>query len=202
MVTVIKDIELYDHIKEYDVTLVGTNIYASMGQGIQLKVMLNYPYVHTMNMATKYGDIRKMGTILECKEDGEPVFCLCFITKGYNFRPDLEKDYLSYESLEKCLRLANVKYRGKRVCCTLMGASRFDGNGDKERILKMYDECFTDCDVTVYDYEQKSRNEEYMEMFINEKKIKDKDPKMYYESVRKRKKEAEERFKKNGHRRW
>ena len=84
----------------------------------------------------------------------------------------------------------------------MMGSSRFDGNGDKERILKMYEECMTDCDVTIYDYEQKSRDEEYMEMFVNEKKIKDVDPKKYYEAVRKRKKEAEERFKKNGHRRW
>lgn len=202
MMEIIKDTDLYDHFSEYDVTLIGTNIYASMGHGIQLKVMMNYPFVYDMNMATKYGDMRKMGTILECKKDGEPLFCLCFITKGYNFRPDLQKDYLSYEALEKCLKLANVKYKGKRICCTLMGTSKFDGNGDRDRVLELYEDCLKDCDVTIYDYVQKHRDKEYMEMFVNEKKVKDVDPKKYYEMVRKRKKEAEERYRKNGHRRW
>ena len=202
MIKVIKDTELYDHFSEYDVTLVGTNIYASMGQGIQLKVMINYPYVYDKNMESKYGDMRKMGTILECKKDGEPTFCLCFITKGYNFRPDKEKDYLSYESLEKCLKLVNVMYKGKRLCCTLLGASPFDGNGDKTRIMNIFEKCAKDVDLTIYDYEQKSRNAEFMEMFAKERKVRDKDPKRYYQLVKERKKQAEDRFRKNGHRRW
>ena len=202
VIKVIKNTDLYDHFSEYDVTLVGTNIYASMGHGIQLKVMLNYPYVYDKNMASKYGDMRKMGTILECKQDGEPTFCLCFITKGYNFRPDKDKDYLSYESLEKCLRLVNVIYKGKRVCCTLMGSSPFDGNGNRERIMNLFEKCTADLDLTIYDYEQKHRNAEYMEMFAKERKIRDKDPELYYKLVKERKKKADDRFRKNGHRRW
>ena len=95
MINVIKDEDIYWHFREYDIILIGTNIYCTMSQGIQLKVMLNYPYVYEKNLETKYGDMDKMGTILECKSENEPTFCLCFITKGYNFRPDLEKDYLS-----------------------------------------------------------------------------------------------------------
>ena len=173
-----------------------------MSQGIQLKVMLNYHYVQEKNMETKYGDPEKLGTILECTADGEPTFCLCFITAGYNFRPDLQKDYLSYESLEKCLKLVNILYKGKRVACPLLGNSRFDGNGDKNRILDIFTNTITDVDLDIYDYHQKSRAEEMKEIREKELEVKAKDRKAYYEMVAKRKKEAEERFKKNGHRRY
>ena len=94
MIKVVKDIDLYNHVGEFDVVLVGTNNYHIMSHGIQLNIMLNYPYVYDKNLETKYGDPEKLGTILECKSEGEPTFCLCFICGG-NFRPDLNKDYLS-----------------------------------------------------------------------------------------------------------
>jgi hypothetical protein len=173
-----------------------------MSQGIQLKVMLNYPYVYEKNLETKYGDIDKMGTILECKSENEPTFCLCFIAKGYNFRPDLEKDYLSYDALENALKLVNIKYKGKKIACPLLGSSRFDGNGDKKKILHIFKKTLTDVECTVFDYFQKSRAEEMKEVRDRELAVKKEDRKAYYEMVRKRKEEAEERFKKNGHRRY
>ena len=199
---IIKDVDIYEHLKEYDVILIGTNVYCTMSQGIQLKIMLNYPYVYEKNLETKYGDIEKLGTILECKNEDNPIFCLCFITKGYNFRPDLNKDYLSYESLEKCLKLVNIVYKGKRIACSLMGSSRFDGNGDKNTIISIFKSCLTDVDCTVYDYLQKSRNDEVVQMLKDEQKIKDKDRKQYYNVVSKRKELADERYRKNGHRRY
>lgn len=201
MVNIIKDVEIYNHFNEYDVVLVGTNLYWSMANGVQLKVMLEYPYVYEENMKTKYADANKLGTILECTKEGEPTFCICFITKGHNFRPDLEKDYLSYEALEKSLKLVNIKYKGKRVACSLLGASRFDGNGDKERILEIFNRCLTDVDVTIYDFFQKSRYEEYTEIRSNERKVKKIDRNAYSEMVKERKRRGEEIFKKNGHRR-
>ena len=30
---------------------------------------------------------------------GEPTFCICFITKGHNFRPDLEKGLSFFMSI-------------------------------------------------------------------------------------------------------
>ena len=202
MINVIKDEDIYNHLNEYDIILVGTNVYCTMSHGIQLKVMLNYPYVYEKNLETKYGDIDKMGTILECKSENEPTFCLCFITKGYNFRPDLEKDYLSYDALENALKLVNIKYKGKKIACPLLGSSRFDGNGDKDRIYDIFNECLTDVNVTIYDYFQKSRAEEMKEVRDRELAVKKEDRKAYYEMVRKRKEEADERFKKNGHRRY
>lgn len=202
MISIVKDVDLYDHVGEYDVTLIGTNLYASMGQGIQLNVMLNYPYVYEMNVETKYGDRSRLGTILECAKDGEPTFCLCFITVGYNFRPDLQKDYLSYEGLENCLKLVNVLYKDKRVACPLLGASRFDGNGDRDRIYEIFNREITNVDLTIYDYRQKSRYEQMKEVYDKEKAMRRSDRKEYYRMVAERKRLAEERFKKNGHRRY
>ena len=202
MINVIKDEDIYWHFSEYDIILIGTNIYCTMSQGIQLKIMLNYPYVYNKNLETKYGDVDKMGTILECKSKNEPTFCLCFIVKGYNFRPDLEKDYLSYDALENALKLVNIKYKGKKIACPLLGSSRFDGNGDKEKILNIFKKALTDVECTVFDYFQKSRAEEMKEVRDRELAVKKDNRKAYYEMVRKRKEEAEERFKKNGHRRY
>lgn len=202
MVSVIKDIDLYDHVGEYDVVLIGTNLYYIMSNGIQLKVMLNYPYVYDRNLETRYADIDKLGTILECTKEGEPTFCLCFICEGSNFRPDLQKEYLSYEALEKCMRLVNAKYKGKRVACPMLGASRFDGNGDKDKCLSIIEENTKDIDLTVYDYRQKSRQEEVTEVYYREQAVKLKDRDEYYRMVGERKRLAEDRFRKNGHRRY
>ena len=202
MINIIKDVDLYGHLNEYDVILVGTNIYCSMANGIQLKVMLNYPYVYNKNLDTKYGDMNKLGTVLECTSEGEPTFCLCFIVKGYNFRPDLEKDYLSYESLENCLKLVNILYKGKKVACPLLGASRFDGNGDRDRIMEIFNRCTNDIELTIFDYFQLSRAEEMKKWRDIELETKKHNREAYYELIAKRKKEAEERFKKNGHRRY
>lgn len=201
MINIIKDVDLYNHLNEYDLILIGTNIYHQMPHGIQLKVMLNYPYVYNKNLETKYGDMEKLGTILECSSEGEPTFCLCFIVKG-NFRPDLQKDYLLYDSLESCLKLINILYKGKKIACPLLGASRFDGNGDRDKIMEIFNRCMSDVELTIFDYFQPSRDEEVMEILHNEYKVKENDWEAYHKLVVKRKKEAEERFKKNGHRRY
>ena len=202
MINIIKDVDLYHHFDEYDVILIGTNLYSTMSQGIQLKVMLNYPFVFNKNLETKYGDFEKLGTILDCQKEGEPRFCLCFICEGFNFRPDIQKDYLSYEALEKCLKLVNALYNGKRIACPLLGASRFDGNGDRERVMEIFNKCLTDVDCTIYDYYQKSRDEEMKEVREMELEVKKRNREEYYKMVAERKRIADERYKKNGHRRY
>ena len=201
MLKIVSGVDLYKDIDKYDVILVGTNIYGSMSQGFQRKVMLNYPYVQEKNMETKYGDEKKLGTILECKREGKPTFVLLYINKG-NFRPDLQEDYLSYESLENCLKLINVLYKGKKIATTLLGGSRFDGNGKREKIVGILYRTTKDINLSVYDYEQLSRQEEMKNVRISEIRLKEIDLEAYYEAVKKRKEEAEERFKNNGHARY
>ena len=201
MINIIKDIDLFDNVKDYDIVLVGTNIYCNLSQGFQRKVMLNYPYVQEMNMLTKYADKKKLGTILECKNEGNPTFLLLYITEG-NFRPDLKKDTLSYESLEKCIKLINILYKGMNIACPFLGSSRFDGNGDKDKILKIIENNSKNVNITIFDYEQKSRAEELKETRKKELKLKEENIDAYYEAVKKRKEKAEERYKNNGHARY
>ena len=201
MIKILKGDDIYNHINEYDVILIGTNIYSNMSQGFQRKIMLNYPYVFDINMSTKYGDKKKMGTILECSKEGKPTFVLMFICEG-NFRPDLKNDYLSYESLEKCMKYVNILYKGKKIACPFLGTSKFDGNGDKDKVLEILSENSNGIDLSVFDYEQLSRSDEMKKVRIAELRLKEIDADAYYEEVKKRKAEAEERFKNNGHARY
>lgn len=198
MIRVIEGIDLYDRIGEYDLIFVGTNINCNMAQGFQRKVMLNYPYAHVQNMLTKYGDVKKLGTIVECKSKGNPTFVLMYITKG-NYRPDLKSDFLSYESLEKCIALSNVLYKGRKAACTLLGGSRFDGNGDRDAILEIMERCSPDISIDVYDYFQKTVCEEMREVRMEELALKEKDLSAYYKAVGERKAKAKELREKNGH---
>ena len=98
--------------------------------------------------------------------------------------------------------MVNARYKGQRVCSPLLGCSRFDGNGDREKVISLMEQYCTDIDLTVYDYHQLSRNEKQIKMFKEEAKVKEVDRDAYYAMVRKRKEEAEERFRRNGHARY
>jgi hypothetical protein len=201
MINIIKNEDLFNHVNEYDVNLIGTNIYCMMTNGFEYKVSLDYPYVFNQNLETKYGDMTKLGTLLECANEKEPTFCLCYIVKG-NFRPYQFKDYLDYEALEKCLGLVNIKYKGKNIACPLLGCSRFDGNGDREKVMKIFEKCLTDVDITIYDYHQKSRDEEVIERLKREIELKKTNYEEYHRVVAERKKMENERRKKNGRRKY
>ena len=68
--------------------------------------------------------------------------------------------------------------------------------------MEIFNRTLTDVDVTIYDYKQKSRDEQVLERMHKEYAVKEVDRKKFYKMIKKRKAEAEERFKKNGHRRY
>lgn len=195
---IIQNINLFNDIDKYDVILIGTNIYNTLSQGFQRDIMLHYPFVHETNLRTNYGDRRKLGTIKECNT-GQPLFSLCFITKSMNFRPDIEKDYLDYDALERCLKLACVLYKGKKIATTLIGGSRFDGNGDKDKILTIIKNTCKDIDITIYDYYQLSKQEKKKLEYKEEQLLKKTDYKKYREVVSERKKRENKIKSLNGH---
>ena len=80
-----------------------------------------------------------------------------------------------------------------------MGSSRFDGNGDKERILKLMESILTKCDVDVYDYHQMSKDERKKAIREKELEVKAKDIKAYYKMVSQRKEKEKNIKNKNGH---
>lgn len=207
MLKIIDGEDIMNHINEYDAIIISANIYCTLQQdGVQRDIALNYPYVREMNFSTKYADINKLGTILECKVDNEPLIILAYIYKGFhNTKKKGERavnEFLSYESLESCLKKINIIYKGKNIACPLLGCTPYDGNGDKDKVIEIISNCLCDVNITIYDYKQKTRSEKMKEVYEYEKSIKKIDYELYRKLVSERKKKADERFKRNGFARY
>ncbi len=61
MIKIIKNVDLINDIDKYDVILVGTNTYHTMGNGFQKKIRFKCPESYKLNLTTKYGDKKKLG---------------------------------------------------------------------------------------------------------------------------------------------
>ena len=155
---IIKDRDLILDVKEYDVILIASNILCTMGCGFQHKIGVNFPDVKIANLMTRYGDIRKLGTVQACVVDNI-VFCLCYISKG-NFGTKRYVDSIDYDSLKNCLSLVNHNFQGKRVACTMMGCDIFECCGERDKVFELLSNELKDCDVYVYDYKQESYRKE------------------------------------------
>lgn len=153
MVKVKKDIPLIDEILKYDATAYGMNIQNSFNLGLQYEIGLNFPKVKLEECKTRYGDKSKYGDI-HVVTDNNNHFCACYMNNG-GYQKDDNGSYVNYDALRSCFAKLNTKFKGKRVSMPIIGASYYDGNGDKDLILSMMDEEFTDIRAYVYDYEQK-----------------------------------------------
>lgn len=176
MIKFIKDRDLILDVLDYDLTLIGTTIKNSLGDGFQKKVKTNFPYVYVSNNETMYDDPKKLGTVRIVKRGNDdfllpkeicPVFALCYITRG-RYRPDKFPDAVDYDALRNCLSLINDNFRDKKIATTIIGYSKHEGGGDRERILSIMEEELKDCEnVTVYDYEQKNYSNEDSDTYWN-----------------------------------
>ena len=153
MVDIVINENIIKHVCEYDATIIPTNCYQVMSNGFQYEIRKLYPFVLDCNYQTKYGDINKLGTIVET--ESSPKFILAFTTFGYNFKGN-NNDFFDYNALEKCLKLINILYKGKCLATTMIGCSEFDGNANKERVLEIINKNVKDFDLTIYDYKQES----------------------------------------------
>lgn len=167
---VIKYRDLIDDVELYDVILIGTNTYCTMNNGFQGKVRKKYNYVYDLNLSTKYGDKNKLGKRVTTKNTN-PIFSLCFITAGYNFRPDLAKVYLDYDALENCLKTANNEFQGLRVATTMIGCEEFDGNGDRRKVVRMIKKYCDKIELYIYNYRQIKGKAERLDEFKKNSKI-------------------------------
>ena len=157
MLKIIKDKDPIWETDKFDVILIGTSIYNQLNGGFQSKIKYKYPIVDEKNRDTKYADFSKLGTRITINDT--PIISLMYIC-GYP-RPNI--DTVDYDSLTKCLLTANAEFRGKKVMATILGSSQFDGNGDKDKCLKIIEDSTKDLDITLYDYEQKKRADEIRE---------------------------------------
>lgn len=172
MVKVIENEDLFNHIEEYDVILLYADIFSTMRHGLSFDIKKKYPHVLEVNINTKYGDIDKLGTVVEAVKENTPTFCLCYINKDiYVKKKFLDKDTCQYDAIEKCLNIINIRYKNKRIASTILGASQFDGNGDKDRLLSIFNNIFTTTDIDLYDYEQLSSCKKWINQYNKGMKI-------------------------------
>jgi hypothetical protein len=155
--------ELLENVFNYDVILVGMGINNSF-KGFASEVRYSFPNVYQEELrVSNYSDTNKCGTILPIEDSGI-TFCMCYIHKGNYAKKYRGACFLNYGNLKSCLLAVKKEYRGKKIGTPLLGASPYDGNGDKEKVLEIFNEVFSDFDIDVYDYEQK----DYARMIFRE----------------------------------
>lgn len=154
-ITIVKDKEPIYDVENFDVILVGVSTHNRLFGSFLRKLTIKYPLLEKVYYSTPYGDKRKLGKRITI-DDMKPIVSLMFICTV----PSRSENFINYEALERCLKTANVEFKGKRVVMTVIGSSKFDGNGDKEKCLNLIKENTKDMDVTIYDYNQISIFEE------------------------------------------
>lgn len=151
--------DIIPHIFETDVVLIPMGINNAFNSGFAKDVLLNFNGIKSVEgNLTGYGDKRKYGTVVETNEGGVN-FSFCYMKKG-GYRGG---DSVDYAALESCLETVRKRYAKKRVCTPLLGYGKFDGNGDRGRILDLFMKAFstTDIDVRVYVFEGSDRKLEF-----------------------------------------
>jgi hypothetical protein len=156
MVTIVKDKPLIEDVFNYDIIIVGTGIHNTLGNGFQHDIKINFPFVEDALKKTPYADKRKLGTVTVVKST--PLYCLGFIHSG-GYRKDLNPVYLDYQALNDVLHLIDNNFKNKRIASSFIGCSQFDGNGDKERVLDMFNSLTGENEYFLYDYEQRDYRE-------------------------------------------
>ena len=154
MINIITGKEAIYEVDNYDVVLVGTSTHCMLNGTFQGKMANKYPKIVKVNNSTGYGDLRKLGKRITI-DDIKPIISLMYICTY-----PTKKSYVDYNALERCLKTANAEFSGKKIITTVLGASPFDGKGDKEKILDIMKKTLTDVDVDVYDYEMMTIREE------------------------------------------
>ena len=155
MVTVIKNKEPIYDTDNFDVVLMGVSTHNMFMGNFQGKMAVKYPIIEKANNSTPYGDLRKLGKRVTIDED-RPIISLMYICTY----PSRKDNFIDYEALKNCLRTANAEFKGKKVLTTVLGSTKFDGKGDKEKCMQIIEENTKDLDLYVYDFEQITIKEE------------------------------------------
>lgn len=182
-ITFVHDKPLIEDIFNYDIIIVGTGVHNALGNGFQYDVKINFPLVEYVVKQTPYADPRKMGTVSVINET--PIFCVGFIHQG-GYRKDLTPDYLNYDAVRDVLHLVDTNFEGKKIATTLIGCSLFDGNGDKNQVLEIFNGLSDNNEYFIYDYEQRDYREVHNEKWAEITSLVGKIP---YEDLRKLKDE-------------
>ncbi len=155
MITIVKNKEPIYDTDNFDVVLMGVSTHNMFMGNFQGKMSVKYPIVEKVNNSTPYGDLRKLGKRVTI-DGNKPIISLMYICTY----PSRKDNFIDYEALEKCLKTANSEFKGKKVLTTVLGSTQFDGKGDKEKCMKIIEDCTKDLDLYVYDFEPITIKEE------------------------------------------
>lgn len=153
---IINDIPLIEDVFKYDVIIVGTGIHNALGNGFQYDIKINFPEVENMVKKTPYADSRKLGSVSILNI--QPIMCVCFIHKG-GYNKYNHNEYIDYESLSNALELIDKHFDNMKIATTLIGCSCFDGNGNKDKVIDIFNHLKGTNDYFIYDYEQRDYRE-------------------------------------------
>lgn len=149
MVNIVNRENLIEEVKNYDVVLFPMGVNNSMNKGFSYEIGLNFPQVKNNENRSNYGDLRKFGTINSIVVD-DITFVSCYVHNGgYNKKSEC---FINYEYLDSCLKEVVNKFNGKKIVSPIIGANLSDGNGDKKKIISIFENRFTECDITLYDF--------------------------------------------------
>ena len=141
--------DILSNIDNNKITIIlhGCNCFHKMNAGLAKYLRRKYPVIYKYDKETKYGDIRKLGTIIPVKINNNLFIINCYTQYKYG----RDRRYLNYEALYRCL--SNVKkfisklddsidLRSPKIGCGLAG-------GDW-RIVRVMFEVLLPCVVIYY----------------------------------------------------
>jgi len=120
---------------DFDVIAQCANCFCTMGSGIAPQIKAKFPEAYTVDLATKKGDIAKLGTI-SYTTGTKPVVVNLYGMYNFTGR-NVGKMDLDYDALRSSLKLMKEKFSGKTFGLPKIGSLRAGGDWNViERIIE------------------------------------------------------------------
>lgn len=130
----------------FDYIAHGCNCFCTMGAGIAKQIKEQFPIAYTMDLATKKGDIKKLGNYTTTADH----YAFTIINAYTQYRYGTEKRQLDYEALTLILRKINYEYPGKTIGLPKIGCNL--AGGDWNIVKQIIEKELKDMDVTIVYY--------------------------------------------------
>ena len=114
---------------DFDVIAQCANCFCTMGSGIAPQIKAKFPEAYAVDLATKKGDIAKLGTI-SYTTGTKPVVVNLYGQFDYTGRRSGQMD-LDYDALRSAIKLMKEKFSGKTFGLPYIGTGLAGGNEAK-----------------------------------------------------------------------